>query len=79
MSARVQGVEIGPAINAEQHGFAIEDDGGVAVTQRGLRGSLPGVQFNAHLTHCGDVVFEHACKAGGVAAISQYFLSGSRC
>ena len=64
MSARVQGVEIGPAINAEQNGFAIEDEGGVAVTQRGLRGSLPGVQFNAHLTHPGDVVFEHACKTG---------------
>ena len=32
----MQVVEIGPAINAEQHGFAIEDEGGVAVTQRGL-------------------------------------------
>ena len=29
-----------------------------------LRGSLPGVQFNAHLTHPGDIVFEHACKNG---------------
>ena len=36
VSARVQAVEIGPAINAEQHGFAIEDEGGVAVTERGL-------------------------------------------
>ena len=51
MSARVQGVEIGPAINAEQNGFAIEDEGGVAVTQRGLRGSPPGVQFNPLRSH----------------------------
>ena len=29
-----------------------------------LRGSLPGVQFNAHLAHSGDIVFEHACKMG---------------
>ena len=27
-----------------------------------LRGSLPGVQFNRHLMHRGDVVFQHACK-----------------
>jgi ATP-dependent DNA ligase len=29
------------------------------------RGSLPGVQFNAHLTHPGDIVFHHACKMPG--------------
>ncbi len=67
----MQGVEIGPAINAEQHGLAIEDEGGVAVTQRGLRGSPPGVQFNAHLTHRGDVVFEHACKMGLEGIVSK--------
>ena len=71
VSARVQGVEIGPAINAEQNGFAIEDEGGVAVTQRGLRGSLPGVQFNQHLAHRGDVVFEHACKMGLEGIVSK--------
>ena len=71
VSARVQGIEIGPAINAEQNGFAIEAEGGVAVTQRGLRGSLPGVQFNAHLTHRGDVVFEHACKMGLEGIVSK--------
>ncbi len=65
----MQAVEIGPAINAEQNGFAIE--GGVAVTQRGLRGSPPGVQFNAHLTHRGDVVFEHACKMGLEGIVSK--------
>ena len=27
-----------------------------------LRSSLPGVQFNAHLTHPGDIVFLHACN-----------------
>ena len=27
-----------------------------------LRSSLPGVQFNAHLTHPGDLVFENACN-----------------
>ena len=27
-----------------------------------LRGALPGVQFNAHLTQSGDIVFRHACK-----------------
>jgi hypothetical protein len=36
VSARVQAVEIGPAINTEQHGFAIENEGGVTVTERGL-------------------------------------------
>jgi hypothetical protein len=39
VSTRVQPVEIGPAVDAEQHGFAIEDKGGVAVTKRGLDGS----------------------------------------
>src|SRR5262245_38817433 len=29
-----------------------------------LRGALPGVQFNAHLTQSGDIVFRHACKMG---------------
>ena len=58
-------------INAEQHGFAIEDEEGVAVTQRGLRGSLQGVQFNAHLTHRGDVVLEHACKMGLEGMVSK--------
>ena len=71
VSARVQGVEIEPAINTEQHGLAIEDEGGVAVTQRGMRGSPPGVQFNPHLTHRGDVVFEHACKMGLEGIVSK--------
>ena len=38
---------------------------------RGLRGSPPGVQFNAHLTHRGDVVFEHACKMGLEGIVSR--------
>jgi bifunctional non-homologous end joining protein LigD len=29
-----------------------------------LRGSLPGLRFNEHLTHDGGVVFRHACKMG---------------
>ena len=29
-----------------------------------LRSSLPGLQFNAHLTHPGDLVFGHACRWG---------------
>jgi ATP-dependent DNA ligase len=29
-----------------------------------LRGSLPGLRLNEHLTHPGDVVFRHACKLG---------------
>ena len=36
-----------------------------------LRSSLPGVQFNAHLTHPGDVVFEHACKMGLEGIVSK--------
>jgi hypothetical protein len=47
------------------------DEGGVAVTQRGLRGSPPGVQFNQHLAHRGDVVFEHACKMGLEGIVSR--------
>ena len=45
--------------------------GGVAVTQRGLRGSPPGVQFNQYLAHRGDVVFEHACKMGLEGIVSK--------
>jgi bifunctional non-homologous end joining protein LigD len=36
-----------------------------------LRSSQPGVQFNAHLTHPGDVVFEHACKMGLEGIVSK--------
>ena len=36
-----------------------------------LRGSLPGVQFNAHLMHRGDIVFEHACKMGLEGIVSK--------
>ena len=36
-----------------------------------LRGSLPGVLFNAHLTHPGDIVFEHACKMGLEGIVSK--------
>ena len=36
-----------------------------------LRGSLPGVQFNQHLTHRGDDVFAHACKMGLEGIVSK--------
>ena len=36
-----------------------------------LRGSLPGVQFNQHLAHPGDVVFAHACKMGLEGIVSK--------
>jgi hypothetical protein len=36
MFPRVQPVEIGDAVNAEQHRLAIDDKGGLAVAQRGL-------------------------------------------
>jgi len=36
-----------------------------------LRSSLPGAQFNAHLTHPGDIVFEHACKMGLEGIVSK--------
>jgi ATP-dependent DNA ligase len=36
-----------------------------------LRSSLPGVQFNAHLTHPGDLVFENACKMGLEGIVSK--------
>ena len=36
-----------------------------------LRGSPPGVQFNQHLAHRGDVVFEHACKMGLEGIVSK--------
>jgi ATP-dependent DNA ligase len=36
-----------------------------------LRGCLPGVQFNAHLTHRGDIVFAHACKMGLEGIVSK--------
>jgi bifunctional non-homologous end joining protein LigD len=36
-----------------------------------LRSSLPGVQFNAHLVHPGDLVFAHACKMGLEGIVSD--------
>jgi bifunctional non-homologous end joining protein LigD len=36
-----------------------------------LRGSLPGVQFNAHLAQPGDLVFRHACKMGLEGIVSK--------
>jgi ATP-dependent DNA ligase len=35
-----------------------------------LRGSLPGLRLNEHLTHDGESVFRHACKMGleGIAS-----------
>ena len=36
-----------------------------------LRGSPPGVQFNEHLPHPGDVVFQHACKMGLEGIVSK--------
>jgi hypothetical protein len=40
-----------------------------------LRGSLPGMQFNAHLTHPGDIVFENACKMGLEGIVSKRALA----
>jgi bifunctional non-homologous end joining protein LigD len=36
-----------------------------------LRGSLPGVQFNAHLAQPGGLVFRHACKMGLEGIVSK--------
>src|SRR5262245_24726759 len=36
-----------------------------------LRGSLPGVRLNEHLTHPGDVVFRHACRMGLEGIVSK--------
>ena len=36
-----------------------------------LRGSLPGLRLNEHLTHPGDLVFRHACKMGLEGIISK--------
>jgi bifunctional non-homologous end joining protein LigD len=36
-----------------------------------LRGCLPGVQFNKHLPHPGDVVFQHVCKMGFEGIVSK--------
>ena len=36
MLAGVQAVEIGPAVDAEQHGLAVDHERAVAVAQRGL-------------------------------------------
>ena len=35
------------------------------------RGPLPGLQFNAHLAHPGDLVFGHACKMGLEGIVSK--------
>jgi bifunctional non-homologous end joining protein LigD len=36
-----------------------------------LRGCLPGLQLNEHLTHPGDVVFRHSCKLGLEGIVSK--------
>jgi bifunctional non-homologous end joining protein LigD len=36
-----------------------------------LRGSLPGLRLNEHLTHPGDVIFQHACKMGLEGIVSK--------
>jgi bifunctional non-homologous end joining protein LigD len=36
-----------------------------------LRGSLAGLRLNEHLTHPGDVVFQHACKMGLEGIVSK--------
>jgi hypothetical protein len=36
-----------------------------------LRGSLAGCSSNAHFTHRGDAVFEHACKMGLEGIVSK--------
>jgi bifunctional non-homologous end joining protein LigD len=36
-----------------------------------LRGSLPGLRLNEHLTHPGDAVFRHACKMGLEGIVSK--------
>ena len=36
-----------------------------------LRGCLPGLRLNEHLTHPGDLVFAHACKMGLEGIVSK--------
>jgi bifunctional non-homologous end joining protein LigD len=36
-----------------------------------LRGSLPGLRLNEHLTHPGDLVFQHACKMALEGIVSK--------
>jgi bifunctional non-homologous end joining protein LigD len=36
-----------------------------------LRARLPGLQFNQHLEHPGDVVFSHACAMGLEGIVSK--------
>jgi bifunctional non-homologous end joining protein LigD len=36
-----------------------------------LRSCSPGVRFNEHLTHDGNVVFRHACKIGLEGIVSK--------
>jgi bifunctional non-homologous end joining protein LigD len=36
-----------------------------------VRGSVPGLRLNEHLTHPGDLVFRHACKMGLEGIVSK--------
>jgi bifunctional non-homologous end joining protein LigD len=40
-----------------------------------LRARLPGLQFNQHLTHPGDIVLRHACKMGLEGIVSKRLCS----
>jgi bifunctional non-homologous end joining protein LigD len=41
-----------------------------------LRGCAPGVRFNQHIGHAGDLVFRHACQLGCEGIVSKWL--GSR-
>ena len=43
-----------------------------------LRGSLPGLRLNEHLTHPGDVVFRQACKMGWKASCRSGWARATR-
>jgi bifunctional non-homologous end joining protein LigD len=36
-----------------------------------LRGGLLGLRFNQHLSHPGDIVFQHACAMGLEGIVSK--------
>jgi hypothetical protein len=70
MLARVQGVEVGDAIDAEHDGLAVDDEPLASVLQRGLsepRGRMPAISRNCLATSASH----DAAYAGGFSVTND--------
>ena len=78
---RVQAVEIRPAVDAEQHGLAIDHEGGVAVTERGLgdqrEAIAPVVAIAGEQPHAPAVALDDQSISVVLNLVDQSFPAGT--